>query len=247
MTSTTKPYYKAIILVLASNNTILYRQFKRVYELYMDHNPNVKVLFVYGRDTSFKPKPYDLVYDIEENYYPGMITKTVRAFEDINQTYDYDFLIRTNLSTFWDIDRLCQRLDTLPQIRCASGTFRQCIYKGRRSPEYIAGVNLVISRDIVEYMIEHQDRMISWDLPEDWALCQLLLEDGIKLIQSRPGAIHFMDKFSAFDEPQVLLEIDSARRKNHDHFRIKNNNDRDRIDIRVANVLLREYYGQTVL
>jgi hypothetical protein len=246
MISTEKPFYKAILLVLASDNTELYRQFKQVYEHYIDSNPNVKVLFVYGRDVSFDVKPYDLVYDVEENYYPGMITKTVRAFEHINRSYDYDFLVRTNLSTFWDINRLCKRLNRLPTTQCASGTFRQCVYKGRRSPEYIAGVNLVVSRDVVQHFIDHQDRLIEWDLPEDWALSQLLLDDGIKLIQSRPGAIHFMDKFTSFDEAKVLSEVAAAQQMNHDHFRIKNK-DRGNIDIQIANVLLREYYGQTIL
>ena len=62
---------------------------------------------------------------------------------------------------------------------------------------------------------------------------------------SCPGAIHHMDKFSIFDEEKVIQEIESAKKANHDHFRLKNKN-RD-IDIKIAKVLLKEYYGKTLL
>lgn len=241
------PYYRAIILVLASDNTPLYQEFRKVYQKYLDKNPEIKVFMVYGSGTTFEPQEYDLIYDdIEENYYPGMITKTLRAMEYIDANYTYDFFIRTNISTFWDLDLLLSRLEKQPLTKCFTGTIRNAYPNGVKSPDYIAGVNLVISRDMVKEMISNKELIISWDLPEDWAMSKFLSEvAGATMRPSLPGAIHFMDRFENDDRDVIMAEIELARKMKHDHFRIKNRN-RD-IDLTIAKVLLEEYYGESLL
>lgn len=241
-----KNYYKAILLVLASDNSPIYKSFKSVYRAYLYKNPNIKVLFVYGNCSLFNQMDYDLVFnDIEENYYPGMITKTVRALEYINQHYTYDYLIRTNLSTFWDFDLLIHRLSRLPATNCLTGTLRTCVYGREQSPMYVAGVDLILSYDLVKELVKEQNKLCSLRLPEDWALSQFFIDRNLMPKPSCPGAIHHMDKFPQFSEQDVLTEISLAKQMNHDHFRLKNRN-RD-IDIKIAESLLKEYYGETVL
>lgn len=242
-----KPYYKAVMLVLASDNAPIYKELRKIFRAYMHENENIKVLFVYGEGTNFDVTDDDLVYpDIPENYYPGMITKTIRALEHIEETYNYDFFIRTNISTFWDFDRLLKRLDKQPLRDCFTGTIRGCKYKDQVSPQYIAGVNLVLSRDLSRKMISVKEELLSWDLPEDWAMSKVFIDSGLKPRPSLPGAIHFMEKFKSVDEQPILEEIETARKMEHDHFRIKNNHNRLEIDIAVAKVLLKEYYGKTI-
>lgn len=248
MIPTKKPFVKAILLILASDNLPVYQEFRKIYQEYLYSNPNIKVFFVYGNQHTFEPQEYDLIYDdVEENYYPGMITKTIKAMEFIDKNYEYEFLVRTNLSTFWDFDRLLSRLDKQPKQKCVTGTLRQCKYKGKQSPLYVAGVNLVLSNDMVKEIIKHKEEMCNWDLPEDWALSQIFINMSITPRASLPGAIHFMDKFQSFNEEEVLREINKAREMNHDNFRIKNARNREDVDIKVAKVLLREYYGKTIL
>lgn len=242
-----KPYYKAVMLVLASDNMPVYRELRNIYQAYMNENPNIKVLMVYGASTKFERNNSDLVYDdIPENYYPGMITKTMRAIEEIDETYDYDYLIRTNISTFWDFDRLLQRLDKQPAEKCFTGTLRHCSYKKIASPKYVSGINLVLSRDLVKYIISEKEALLSWDLPEDWALSKVLIDSGLQPKPSLPGAIHFMERYLEVDEEVVLAEIQKAEQMNHDNFRIKNLHDRLNIDVPVAKILLKHYYGKTI-
>lgn len=242
------PYYRAILLVLASDNTPLYQDFRKIYQKYLDKCPEIKVFLVYGSGTTFERQEYDLVFDdIEENYYPGMITKTLRAMEYIDANYTYDFFIRTNMSTFWDFESLLARLDKQPLERCFTGTIRNAYSNtGIKSPDYIGGVNLVISRDMVKEMVAHKDDIISWNLPEDWAMSDFLRTvPGAKIRPSLPGAIHFMEHFENEDIDKVYAEIAHAKETKHDHFRIKNRN-RD-LDIFVAKILLKEYYGESIL
>lgn len=250
MTSTEKPYYKAILLVLASDNTPLYQEFRKVYQAYLDSNPNIRVFLVYGNQYSFEPQSYDLVYnDIEENYNPGMITKTVRAIEYIDANYDYDFLIRTNLSTFWHLDGLFSRLKNTPTQKCFTGSLISCRYKDQSSPQYIAGVNLILSRDLVKHLIDDQDEMCQWKLPEDWAMSQVLINRGFTPVHAVPSPIHFMEKFVNTDQQPIYHEISIAQKHHRDHYRIKNTKvpgQRQLIDLTVANILLKEYYGKTL-
>ena len=147
-----KPYYKAIFLVLASDNDPIYKFFKTVWESYMFENPNIRVFFTYGQGTTFDRKEYDLVYDdLKETYTPPyMTTKVTRAMDHINQNYAYDYLIRTNLSTFWVFDSILKRLDTLPKQRCLAGKI------GWIKPEFVTGTSMIISSDLIEPLLENQ-------------------------------------------------------------------------------------------
>lgn len=243
-----KPHYKAIILVLASDNNYLYKQFREVYKQYLNSHSDIKVFLVYGNNVDFKQQEHDLVFDVEENYYPGMITKTLLALDYVNKNYSYDYVIRTNLSTFWVFDKLLYRLSSLPKLNCFTGKGRSCTYKQVKSPIYISGVNLVISADLVDPIVDKADLVTSWDLPEDWALTKFYTEYmGLKPKFTSPASMHFMEKFLDTAPEPILLEIAEANKLNKDHFRVKNLKDRDAIDIAVMNLLLKEYYDKALV
>jgi len=242
----TENKYKAIVLILASNNLPIYNTFRNIWLQYLDLFSDIKVFFVYG-NTSIASTTNDLIYtDIEEVYWPGMIQKTIKALEYIDKNYEYEYLLRTNLSTFWDFELLLNRLKSLPDRQCITGTFRRCTYKGIKSPEYVSGVNLILTRDLIQDIIYDKNLIISKDLPEDWSISQYFIDRGIFPKPSIPGAIHFMEKFTIKNRDEILKEIQLAKNMQHDHFRIKNRN-RLEIDSFVMNVLLQEYYGKTVL
>ena len=228
--------YKAILLVLASedvDNTFyiikkicdewkpLYPHFKNVYEQYINENPNIKVLFVYGDSPTLIANEYDLVYDVFENDYPGMITKTLLAMKDIENTYDYDFLIRTNLSTFWDLHRLEHRLDKLPKTQCLTGTQVKLKNKTGDDYHYIAGYDMVISRDLVQSIIPHSNAIIN----------QKILLDIINM--------------QCISESQYQQYLNYQIKNNIDHFRVRNRIDRN-VDKLVHNRLLWDIYGKSL-
>jgi len=244
-----KPFYKAIILVLASDNNPLYKEFRKIYQEYLDIDPEIKVFLVYGNQFSVEKQSYDLVYDdIPENYYPGMILKTIRALEDIDNNFDYDFLVRTNLSTFWDIPKLKERLDRQPKKNCLTGSLRRCRYKNKTSPDYIGGINLVLSRDLVKKLIDYKDEVSSWDLPEDWAISQMFINLGLMPRQCLPKPMHLMEHHTEYNEKLLLREIELAKSKKCDNYRIKSKtSDRLTVDIGIAKLLLKEIYNKVVV
>lgn len=261
---TTKDKYKAILLVLASEDVEntkymfrriqpewvpLYPYFKQVYEQYMMSNPNIKVLFVYGRGTSFKRNEYDLVYDdVFENDYPGMITKTLNAFEDIETTYDYDFIVRTNLSTFWNLPLLEKRLESLNTTNTVSGSLIRSNLNNEVQ-EYIAGYDLVISRNLIQAIIPRKKDIIEQKIAsnmEDLSICTAIKNyTGVSHITEHHKHRAGWMSFDPFSEEKYNLSLSIAKRDNLDHFRVKTRTNRN-IDKLIHERLLMDIYGKTL-
>lgn len=229
----------------------LYPHFKQVYEEYMNENPNIKVLFVYGNSPNLIAKPHDLMYDVFENDYPGMITKTLYAMQTIENTYDYDFLIRTNLSTFWDLTKLGDRLNTLPTKHCLTGTYQKLRYKDGKDYHFFAGYDMIISRDIIQKILPHVDEIIEQKVPfnlEDLSMCSSVEKYTDICIPSLSNASHViyvnMDEFSEKEFQRIFFNIYSKTKA--DHFRIRTRVNRN-VDKLIHEKLLWEIYGKKLL
>jgi hypothetical protein len=96
------PHYRAVILVLASNNNTIYKNCRKIWKTYMNLDQTIKVFFVYGKLVNDSLEDYDpksdILIDEPENL---LIKKTIEAMKVIQSKVTYDFFIRTNLSTFW--------------------------------------------------------------------------------------------------------------------------------------------------
>lgn len=242
--------YKAIILVLASEDNErvpdslrpFYPVLKKAYESYMFEHPDIKVLFVYGGATSFERKDYDLVYDhVPETYHPGMLTKTLLAIDHIHKNYEYDYIIRTNLSQFWIFDRLVKRLNLLPKEKCVTGTQITIRYKDsdRIYLQYTAGYDLHISRDLIPCLIDNREEIIKskslWNM-EDHAICQALeLYTGIK--HNEFG----LDNNGTF-RGKLLLNSNNTLPETVDHIRFKIDFKRHE-EIPLVQRLIKEHYS----
>jgi len=240
-----KPFYEAIFLVLASQSP-LYDEFKKITLAYMATQPNVKVFFVYGSGTTFTREPHDLVYDdVKETVTPPWMTmKVTRAMEYIDDHYDYNFMIRTNMSTFWDVPKVLNRLRSLPQERCLAG--HQSIFK----PKYITGIAMVLSRDLVKLIVRHQRRInVKYKkyVAEDQMLSTFVIHTlGVDYITADKSTWRF-EKYTSYDDSHIRQTISEARSRGVDNYRVKNaNSDRQAIDIAITRTLCEMCYSITV-
>ena len=239
-----KPYYRAIILVLASDNEPIYKAFKKIQETYMNENPLVKFFFVYGAGTTFERQEYDLVYDdIKETHWaPWMTMKVIRAFEYIDSNFAYDYLIRTNLSTFWDLSLLLERLDTLPKNNCLSGRL------GLFPPPFVTGTSMIISDDLIPLIIKDQQLVnISYEkyVAEDRMISEVFTNHcNVPIIQSDQHIVIF-ENVQKFNYDEILKIIQQRIINRHDHFRLKNMYDRQ-IDIEIAKLLCQVIYNKSL-
>jgi hypothetical protein len=260
--------YKAIILVIASDDESivnpkyfrpkmldewkpLYPTMKKVWESYMNENSSIKVVFVYGSSKLEQKNDYDLVYpEVKENSWPGILSKTLKAFSDIESNYDYDFIIRTNLSTFWDLNKLEQRLNGLKTEKSLTGTHIRIKSKDNVEYNYIAGYDMVMSRDLIRGVIPHTDEILkqpTFAKIEDLALCDafekylsVTYDDSDSKNRATPVNQSILNAPNAY-ENVIRIHKKSGR----DHFRIKTPENRN-FDKQTLKELLLDFYGKTI-
>lgn len=241
------PYYRAVVLVLASDNDPIYRFFKKMWEAYMFENPNFKVFFTYAGNVKFVSKEYDLIYnDLKEDHYPpDIVIKNLRAMQYIDDNYDYDFFIRTNLSTLWLWDRLLKSLDDLPSENCLAGRY------GHRTPPFITGTGLIVNRHMIKFLLQNQQKVIFRPpkyIAEDRIFSDFFMEELNIPTIDRSKRIGIFENFTEINHQEIINKIEDRDRSNVDNFRIKNFRAENRlqIDSYIANILLDRYYNKHV-
>lgn len=119
-----KEYFPVIILIIASDNNPAYLKSKKILtDNYLLFNDKIRFFYLYCKSEEYTNE-YDLCFSgCKESIYPGLYYKTAKAVKFLNRYYNYDFLIRTNLSTFWNINNLFNLIKGLPKEKCAIGAY----------------------------------------------------------------------------------------------------------------------------
>lgn len=79
-------HFKIIFIIIASPSDF-YNKNKMVLNKFMNKNKNIKSFFIYGnvdKSKVFKTK-HDLYFNCPENLRPGVLIKTIKAFEFIKK------------------------------------------------------------------------------------------------------------------------------------------------------------------
>jgi hypothetical protein len=150
--------YKFIVIFLSSSNlpesnAYFFRNQK--YDFLKQHIPTYFVN--YKKDIKFFFLEYkkDMVQDIfEENDYiyvkgeesvvPGVIKKLKKCVDYINKNYDYEYIVRTNLTTIFNLNRLLELYNNMPKT-VFGGYY---IFNS-----FFSGVAIFISKDLTEKII----------------------------------------------------------------------------------------------
>ncbi len=237
-------HYRAIILILASNNNIVDKNGRDTWKKYMNIDPTIKVFFVYGKLnnelTDYDPT-CDLIYNDVSESYPVFIHKTIKAMETINSLFTYDFFIRTNLSTFWDFNKLHLHLNELPTSNCYSGDGPLPGYTS--AGYYLSGTDTIVTPEMICSIVENK-HLIRYEMVEDAAMG--LYFNGVLKAPMLPNRICFFEDIDNNNIDIIDERIMNAIKNNKDHYRVKNKDMREIIDLVVYNNLLRIVYNITI-
>lgn len=233
-------HYRAVILVLASNNNEIYKNGRKVWKKYMNIDPTIKVYFVYGR--LFEPledqDENDFIFSNIHGGYPISVDRTVEAMKMIQSKVTYDFFIRTNISTFWDFEKLHLHLNDLPTKQCYSGDGPLPGYSSNGF--YLSGTDTIITPEMINNMITNE-HLIDFQIVEDAAMGKYFHGVlGVPMLHSR---ICFFEDVKSLEEP-IEERITIAQRQNKDHYRVKTlNSNREIIDLYIYKLLLKKIYN----
>lgn len=235
-----KQYFRAVILILASNfeHNKMYRE---VWKHYMFRDPRFKVMFIYGK-TDDKLEDYNEDYDIISKHIPeGLgISKVLEAFKIIEERFTYDYLIRTNLSTFWDFEKLHKHLDVLPKQNCYSGDGPLPDYN--KYGYYLSGVDTIVTPEMITSINNNNDDVDIRRNCEDQAMG--LYFNGVLNAPMLPTRICFFEDITCVNETdKICNRINDAVKNDKTHYRVKNQgHNRESLDKSVYKELLNKIY-----
>jgi len=228
-------HYKIIFLIISSDNESVYAQMKELAPKYYNLFSNkIKFFFIenrqLGNDQIIEDKNF-LYINGSESFIPGIYQKSIRAIEYINNKYSYDYVIRTNLSTFWHMQNLFKLLDIKPKQRFAAGY----AFQG-----FISGTGIIMSRDVGNLVTSTPN---SNYIGDDLAISQTIQAHGIHLYDITEYKWGFLIPPNDNLPPNCrYLNITDNDFSDILNFRIKNGGDRS-IDAYYFNVLLQKLYN----
>jgi hypothetical protein len=110
-----KKHYKMIILIIASSAEH-YNIFTKCWLEYMNKFDEVKSFFLYSDvniDTDIYITENAITYKCEESLIPGILYKTIAGYYFCEKKFTYDYILRTNLSSFVHIPRLLKYIKNI--------------------------------------------------------------------------------------------------------------------------------------
>ncbi len=108
-----------------------------------------------------------------ESINPGMIIKTAEAMKYINNKYEYDFIFRTNLSTFINVNNLIDFTSKINRVNtCAGFSFSG----------FITGTGIIMSRDVSQIVAHSYVNFNYYNIHEDVLISSIFAHFKVKYV-----------------------------------------------------------------
>ena len=152
--------YRLIILIIDSDNEPCYVKNREILRKYIHSYPSIQSFFV--RASPDQEDPVRLEGDVlfwkgTESFYPGILNKTLAAMEYCEKTYTFDYILRTNLSSFWHLPRLLEVVDQLPKTNCVFSPYCRGYYILNTYVDFPSGCGFISSKDVIQQFISRRD------------------------------------------------------------------------------------------
>jgi hypothetical protein len=142
---------------------------KEITQKYYNKFENVKTIYYKFDDKineAYKMEGNMLKIKGKETYVPGILEKTVKAMEYVEND-EYDYLVRSNISTIVDFKLLDEELEKKP-IEYGGGLINNLQRLDENAGikdethfglNYVSGTAIIMSKSILKEMIKQKDKM----------------------------------------------------------------------------------------
>lgn len=215
---------RILVLILASD-TDIYRAFQERWLQYMNLNPDIHCYFYRADPTIDVPIRVignNIIVRMEESF-DNIYAKTVQVFRHLHDRfYEYDYILRTNVSSFFRFDKYLEACKTFPTRNFCSA----CVGTAGDGQKFPSGAGFTITPDVARLIATHPLTPIHLD---DVSIGKTLQLNGIRITPA-----------SRYD----LKLGENIREINTDvyHYRVKTV-DRHQ-DLVLYDTLIKEYYSE---
>ena len=166
---------KVLMLIISSNTDPIYNLHKDLWRSYMKLNEQIECYFIQYRDG-----PQELIEDTlwlsGKESFETIIHKTIDSLEYFLNLKEYDFIVRTNLSSVWNFEVLLTYLKTLPTNGVYSGIIgKYC------DITYVSGSGFIMTPDVCNLLIKNKDEVFSVKIIDDVDIGLILLKNNVKI------------------------------------------------------------------
>lgn len=251
--------YKFIFVVLSSSkldeknsyyhSSNKYSILKYLNKLYFDiFKDDIKFFFVeYNENINedvLEVDDFIYIKGVEEPIVPNMLIKKIKAMIHIKSKYKFDYIINTNLSSFWNIPSLMSLYNNIPRNNFFGG---HCIFNS-----FITGTGIIISHDLLPILLRINAHNFEYN--EDVVISNFMKSKNISIF-SLENFKNYKMNYQILDEN--VTDVNSPQHRNNNleinentntddilYFRIKNASQKR--DILVAKQILKKLYNIVV-
>lgn len=191
---------KILYLILYNESTDYERQMKQVLDKYVNKFSHITTYYV-----AFK-KLNNRVYEINgniiylngaETYIPGILDKTVKALKLLTENNNYDYIIRSNISTVINLDKLTELITNVKDTNIyGTGRFIFPFYSENNldSTQFASGTSIILDKISLNYLLNNVSKL-RYDIIDDVAIGLLMKSNTNVKYYEFPG---FYNNYEVF-------------------------------------------------
>lgn len=205
------------MLIISSDSQPVYAEHRKVWSSYMNSNSQIECYFIQYRDGPQEIEGNTFWLNGVESF-PAILTKTLDSLDYFLKN-EYDFIIRTNLSSLWNFPVLLKYLGSLSSEKIYNGIVET--YDNRI--KYLSGAGFIMSYDVAKLLVDNREVAEQCKIIDDvdigYCLNKLNIEasSGIRTNFFSPASVNFghnayhyrfeFSNFSRLDEPIYMTSL----------------------------------------
>lgn len=184
-------------------------------------HPNVTIINYYGSESNnnkqceYFPEGNKMVINVGDEHstyldennteytFDSRGEKFILALEYCLKNLDFDYIYRMSCTSYIDVYRMYDFINSLEREKVYSGAFNMYQYKHY----FVSGFNVIMSKDVVEQLVNNKEQYLKIKHPEDLAT-GILLFDYLKYLEDfnsqNQAPTHFISS-DVCAHPSIIL------------------------------------------
>ena len=236
---------KSLILIISSDDLPVYKVQEASWKRYMNSMSDDFECYFIKEDENLdqiaKIVGNDLWIKNKMTYIPGLLEKTVYALKFLEERLDdFDHIVRTNLSSFYNLPALKAFLNNQPKQGLYSGVINSHLFPN--FPSYVSGAGIYMTPDVCKVLISNSLEIleIKYQEVDDVIIGKFLNLKNISPISADRQDICNNNQLISF-----LMKLREHRCESIYHIRTKSDLESKRLswETCVTNILHKIYYS----
>ena len=170
-----------VYLILAKKEVLWERDKETQEKTWATEDSKKSIRYLYGLGDSVPSSPNSLIVDCADEY-QKILEKTVLGVQQVLNQFSFDYLVRSNVSTYFDTDRLMAKIRKIPkQIPVACGFIEEhrTIFPFQLPYQLFISGSAIILNSSAAQILAKMDWSVYDSIPDDVAISHYLWTNNV--------------------------------------------------------------------